>query len=624
MTRALAGVVLALGAGSAHGQSTMYVCKGQTYTEVGVAGGTAFVYTADGSSVTIGGNTFLLSDIDSITFEKPVFPSIDDDGIVYIKYEGATATVTVPASVSGVTYETAGAHVTVTSTNTADKLTFSLSGTSPDGAFTYNGLYKCRMIFNGLDLTSLSGPAVNILCGKTIDIELAEGTENVLADAANDDHKACLYVKGHPEFSKGGSLTVSGNYAHAIKTKEYCLLKKTLGRLTVASAVKDGIHAGQYFRMNGGTVTIGGTGGDGVQAEITDDATDEWNGQLMLNGGTLAITTAADTCDAVKADSLITINGGTLAVKASGRGAKGIKAKDDLAIHGGTVDIATTGATFGSSGGNSWGGGGGRPGGGGGGRPGGGGFGPGGDTSGSDATYSKAVRAAGDITIDGGDITLSTSTDGSEGLESKSGITISGGDLYVKAYDDAINAATSITVSGGRVYAYSTGNDAVDCNGNTTGCITISGGVLVAASAKGAPEEGIDCDNAAIRVSGGYLFTIGSAQGNNAPSVPTASTATQPTALLRSVSLTGGRYLSVQSSDNATNYFTLKLPFSFSGSYSLVSCPGFARGSSYKVVTGTSAPTGCESEWNGFYVGGSCTGTTTLKTIAFSSNFVSL
>ena len=153
--------------------------------------------------------------------------------------------------------------------------------------------------------------------------------------------------------------------------------------------------------------------------------------------------------------------------------------------------------------------------------------------------------------------------------------------------------------------------------------MTLNGGAVFALSSNGAPEEGIDCDNAALAINGGYLFTMGAAQ-SNAPSVPTSSTAKQPTALLKSMSLTSGQYMSVFD-NSGTTLFTLKIPFTYSSSYSLITCPEFVKGSNYTVKVGASAPTGTEEEvWNGFSTGGKSSATTTKKTISFTSNYVAL
>jgi len=77
----------------------------------------------------------------------------------------------------------------------------------------------------------------------------------------------------------------------------------------------------------------------------------------------------------------------------------------------------------------------------------------------------------------------------------------------VNAYDDAINSAQDLTISGGYVYAHATNNDGIDANGN---CY-IKGG-LVYAVGSGSPEVAIDANSEEqkkLYVSGGTLVAIG-------------------------------------------------------------------------------------------------------------------
>ena len=104
-----------------------------------------------------------------------------------------------------------------------------------------------------------------------------------------------------------------------------------------------------------------------------------------------------------------------------------------------------------------------------------------------------------------------------EGIEAKHSIYISGGELIVRAMDDAIQAAEHISISGGKIVAFSPGNDAIDSNGT----IDISGGLTVAIGAR-EPECGLDADSSNnITYSGGVLIGLGG--GNNAPGNLTAS-----------------------------------------------------------------------------------------------------
>ena len=309
---------------------TMYVCQGNLRTAVKASEAGNMRYTG-GTTLTISGYDFDTSEIDSIVFDNKVFNAQQ----VCVAYDGADARVVIPialrtvVSVAGV-----GSDVALTSSASSDpEIDYVLSGSSDDGSFTMNGSYKCTVTLNGLNLTSNKGAAVDIENGKRIAIVLSDGTSNVLVDAADGSQDACLFVKGHPEFEGSGSLTITGNAKHAIKSDEYMLLKRTVGTIDILSAKSDGIHTGQYFKMNGGKLKVRSTLGDCVQAEITKDNTDELNGQLMIHGGALDLEVPGEDVKGLKSDSLMTITGGEIKITASGNGSKGISSGTDLVIN---------------------------------------------------------------------------------------------------------------------------------------------------------------------------------------------------------------------------------------------------------------------------------------------------
>lgn len=286
-------------------------------------------FADNGASFTAEGQTYQTSQVDSITFVH----------IITVTWNGTQANVE-KGNVLGVDYTIDGGDVVITSTNTHNELEFVLQGTSTNGSLTYNGTYKCKFYLNGLNLTSQKGAALDILCGKRVDLILNEGTNNVLVDASNGQQKAALYCKGHLEVEGGGSLTVTGNARHGICTKEYLEIKKNVGSITVNGAVSDGIHAGQYFLMKGGSVTVSGQQGDGIQTEILtldDDVTPnpdkEYNGQIFINGGTINVTVAGDDKKGIKSADKMTVNGGTFVITASGKGSKGISVARHLLVN---------------------------------------------------------------------------------------------------------------------------------------------------------------------------------------------------------------------------------------------------------------------------------------------------
>lgn len=593
---------------------------------------------------------------------------------ITVAYNGNEAIVENPYFLSGVTAEADGAYVTVTNTNTSEELTTELSGTTTDGAFTYEGEYKTTIVLNAVTITSQRGAAIDIQCGKRIAMELKKGTVNTLTDAANGSQKAALYCKGHLEIDKAGTLNVTGNTAHAISAKEYIQLKKADGAINIFSALNDGIHCKQYFLANGYTVMIANVGGDGIQAELSGDehyAEDYADGSLNIQGGTFSITCDGDDAGGLKADGDVNINSvksvPVINITMNGAASKGIKADGVLNIEAGDITItnngtggtfdnevytskclssdtdikltggnirltatgnggkcakadgsiylgsqtapnaltltaATTGGSYSgsttgtSTGGSSWGGN----------RPGGGGMfpgRPGGSQDGqSDGTSSpKALKAVKNIIVYGGNTTTTTKGTGGEGWEGKTGVTVSGGNHYLKCYDDCINAGGIINFVGGNTVCYATNNDAVDSNYGRTGAITISGGNVFAYTSAGSPEEGFDCDNNSyITITGGIAVSAGGSQGGGGGFGGSSSSASVGSAAQ-------GYYLgSSPSSYNTSYYYTLcntsgtpvctyKFEGSVSNTLSLLTASNLGKGS-ITVKTGTAEPTSCSAK----------------------------
>lgn len=330
-----------------HGQ-TLFVWQKNVATAIPADQAGTMSYSAEGTILTISGTVYQTNDIDSIVVkDTPV-----SDLLVAITYNGSQGQVVIPQKIASfVSANVDGAHVTVTSTAIdGDEVTYELKGASSDGSFTMNGVYKCGVVLNGLSLQSSRGAAINIQNGKRIDVILGEGTENKLVDCANGTQNACFYIKGHPEFTGNGTLILTGNTKHALASNEYLFLKRSFGSLKVLSAVSDGIHAGQYFKMNGGDVQIDNTGGDCIQAEYTNDPTDEENGMMFITGGKLDLKVRGNDVKGLKCDSILTFTGGTLNIVASGDGSKGISTGNDFNVNEDTgvtsINIQATGGEY--------------------------------------------------------------------------------------------------------------------------------------------------------------------------------------------------------------------------------------------------------------------------------------
>jgi hypothetical protein len=120
------------------------------------------------------------------------------------------------------------------------------------------------------------------------------------------------------------------------------------------------------------------------------------------------------------------------------------------------------------------------------------------------------VKADGAITISGGKISVSTAGKNAEGIESKTSILISAGEVTVNSYDDGINVGgdgSDLIISGGYVYSRAMNNDGIDGNGN----VYVKGGLVYAIGAN-SPEVAIDANSEEqkkLYVQGGTIIAVG-------------------------------------------------------------------------------------------------------------------
>lgn len=304
-----------------------------------------------------GGNNTENTDPEPEDPTEPTEPEEVNDSLVLITYSGSTATVNIPEAMEGVTCTSGtSSHVVLESTNTTKEMYYAISGSSTAGSLTINGSYKLSVMLNGVNLTSDKGAAINILCGKRINLIMEDGSNNSLVDYAAGEQKACLYTKGHLEIEGNGTLNVTGNSNHAIASKEYLQVKKSVKAINILKAANDAIHVGEFFQMNGGELTIDqNTVNDGIQVEYKTDDNDqpiddaENTGSVIIKGGTLNITLAnAEDAKGIKAEGNVDITGGTIVINANSNGSRGIQADGDMNISEAentttTITIAATG-----------------------------------------------------------------------------------------------------------------------------------------------------------------------------------------------------------------------------------------------------------------------------------------
>lgn len=395
-----------LGFTSAHAQSLNVNIGEISY--VHDAANTGDMTFSNGTTLTIEGKTYSISDIDGMEINNN---SIEDNN-VNITYNGNAAKVMVAGNIAKYLTITAnGADVTILQdANVSDEITYTLTGNSSDGSFVMDGDYKATLALNNLTLTNANGAAIDIENGKRINVILS-GT-NTLADCSNGTHNACFYIDGHPEISGSGTLSVSGNTKHAITSGDYMLIES--GTINVNTAISDGLHIDQYFKMDGGNITIQATG-DGIDC-----------GFKGVNKGTK---------DTYENNGFIFINNGTLNITSTGDASKGLKCDSSVVVTGGNVNITTSGASY---------------------------F----DTTENDISSSSALKCGGSFTMSAGTVSLLSTGSGGKGLNATGEINISGGTLSAVTtgsrykYDSetdskpqGIKSDGNIILSGGNIFA---------------------------------------------------------------------------------------------------------------------------------------------------------------------------
>ena len=420
-------------------------------------------------------------------------------------------------------------------------------------------------MLNNANLTSDSGygPALRFSSQNRTFIVIPAGTESTITDTRvlnqsgtmYDDKKGSVYAKGVLIFtgetstSVGGTLSVvNKGYKHAIYSKDYIRIANITLNSTVAGTTgRDCLRSLNGVVIDGGTINLTGKGtitddeSVGIKVEGEDEDEDsqtvQWNrgcGFVIINDGKITINTVAKGITAHWKSSETYIgnyaddedSNTSLLLSTFLSETSATRPNPYIEINGGTIDITTAGTPYEN-------------------------------TRTGEKCSPEGIEAKGDLTINGGTITLSCT-------------------------DDAINAGGSVYINGGAVYAYSSQNDAIDANGSNG--IKITGGTIVAIGVA-TPECAFDCDSYPFSITGGLLVGLGT---NNYTSPKNCSQST--------VVLSNGYYGSANTTmaitDSSGNVvFAYKLPSSV-GSIMVLSSPEIKTGTTYTVKSGVTVSGG--------------------------------
>ena len=476
--------------------------------------------TNNGNATTPTDNTkpadvdFSKTDSDMFT-ERDGKTEYDESKAVTIHLNGTSATA------SSNSVNISGSRVTIT-----EEATYVISGELTDGMLIVNApdTAKLQIVLNGANITSKTSAALYILEADKVFVTLAEGTNNALANGGSftaiDDNNidGALFSKQDLTLNGTGSLTITSPAGHGIVCKDDLVV--TGGTYTIHSA-SHAVDANDSVRISAATFTID-AGKDAVHCENTEDAE---KGFIYISSGTIQAEAEGDGIAASAYLQIedgtfdLLIGGGskngsqassgnyggfmggghggmrpgssqssTTTTDENSASMKGIKAANSLLISGGTfkidsaddsvhsdVSVTINGGTFELA-------------------------------SGDDAIHAEET-----LTITAGTFNITESYEGLEALN----IDVKGGEFKIVASDDGLNAAggtDSSGTTGGRDGMFGGGKHGMGggmSSGN--GSIIISGGNLYVK----ASGDGIDA-NGTLTISGGYIVVTGPTQGDTA------------------------------------------------------------------------------------------------------------
>lgn len=250
--------------------------------------------------------------------------------------EGGASWGAVP---SGMSIKRTNAHVEITSEQSG--VQYLLKGSTSNGSFKLSSEKKSLITLGGASITNPTGAAINIQSGKTVLVQLANGTTNTLEGSSvessgDEQQKGAFFSEGQLIFSGGGSLTVKGNAGHGIASDDYVRIRE--GVIDIHSA-DDGIKAKDCFIMYGGTVNVVAQG-DGL--DVGEGYIEIGGGHLTVNAVDEGVTASYEGGSSGGIDPRIDIRGGFIKVATTGDKGHALRAMSTLSMSGGSIVQAFT------------------------------------------------------------------------------------------------------------------------------------------------------------------------------------------------------------------------------------------------------------------------------------------
>lgn len=270
--------------------------------------------------------------------------------------------------------------------------TYEITGTLSEGSLTVNvdktvDDQDVILIFSNVSITSAKEAPVNIVEAKNVYIVLEDGSTNTInqgniSTSDTEFPSAAIHSKADLFITGSGSLKVTTAYNDGISSKDSLVIDS--GNIQVTAA-QDGLVGKDDLTINGGNIQVS-AGKDGLKATNTEAGL----GVIVINDGTINIAKAIEGIEAYG----ITINGGSTNVKSSDDGLN-VKTGGVFEMNAGNLYVEASG---------------------------------------------DSIDANGSIVVNGGKITVNTSTVGriDTPIDADYGITINGGSV-VDQNGNAVN-----------------------------------------------------------------------------------------------------------------------------------------------------------------------------------------
>ena len=348
----------------------------------------------DSTDITTG-SSFFLPDESILTEIIPISEPVNPDALSY----------TGKIALNGSSITSTGQNITVndrTVTITAGG-TYYISGTLENGQLVIDASdnKKVSVVLNNVSVSNASDACINVLNTKKLNVMLADGSVNTLTctgpiDGETVSADAALYSKDDLIFSGNGRLVINSS-GNGITSKDTLTIQGGSFDITAAN---NGIKGKDSVEIADAAITIVAEN-DGIKSTNTEDTS---LGFVTITSGIITITS---TGDGIQAETRLLISDGTINITAGGGNKNAAKASSQF--YGRFAAQATTD---------------------------------------DDTVSCKGIKAASDVTISGGLITIDSADDA---VHSNDTVTINAGTLILATGDDGIHADSALTIDGGSI-----------------------------------------------------------------------------------------------------------------------------------------------------------------------------